>query len=65
VLGADNLDLAHAEEFPIYFAVTPLDWLTGYCRSCVLLDLCWDHWRAEDEADAAAATTAWWGGDAA
>ena len=27
VLGADNLDLAHAEGLPISFVLTPLDWL--------------------------------------
>jgi hypothetical protein len=64
VLGADNLELAHCEHLPISFATTPLDWLRGDCRGAVLLDLCWSHWRAEDEADAAAATTAWWGGEA-
>ncbi len=65
VLGADNLDLVHAEGLPISFALTPLDWLRGDCRGAVLLDLCWSHWQSEDEADAAAATTEWWGGTAA
>ncbi len=65
VLGADNLELAHAEELPISFATTPLDWLRGDCRGAVLLDFCEAHGRAEDEADAAAATTEWWGGEAA
>ena len=37
----------------------------GDCRGAVLLDLCWSHWRAEDEAEAAAATSEWWGGEAA
>ncbi len=65
VLGAFHLELAHTEELPISFATTPLAWLTGDCRGAVLLDVCWEHWRAEDEADAAAATTEWWGGEAA
>jgi hypothetical protein len=65
VLGADNLDLAHAEELPIAFAVTPLDWLTGDCRGCVLLDICWEHWRTVREAERDAATAEWWGGEAA
>ncbi len=65
VLGGDNLEFAHVEELPISFAMTPLDWLCGNCRGAVLLDLCWSHWQSEDEADAAAATTEWWGGTAA
>ncbi len=65
VLGADNLELAHAEGLPISFAMTPLDWLCGDCRGAVLLEICESHWRAEDDADAAAATAAWWGGTAA
>ncbi len=65
VLGGENLDLAHAEELPISFATTPLDWLRGDCRGAVLLDICEAHWRALDEAEAAAATTQWWGGEAA
>ena len=65
VLGADNLELAHVAELPISFAMTPLDWLRGDCRGAVLLEICESHWRAEDDADAAAATAAWWGGTAA
>ena len=65
VLGADNLDLAHAEELPISFATTPLDWLRGDCRGAVLLDLCSEHWRAAHDAERDAATAAWWGGEAA
>ena len=65
VLGGDNLELAHVEELPISFAMTPLDWLRGDCRGAVLLELCEARWRAEDEADAAAATAVWWGGEAA
>lgn len=64
-LGADNLDLAHVEGLPITFEMTPLDWLRGDCRSAVLLDLCWAHWRAEDGAEKADATAKWWGGEAA
>ncbi len=55
VLGADLLDLAHAEDLPISFATTPLDWLRGDCRGAVLLDVCEAHWRGlrGDERDAA------------
>ena len=65
VLGADNLELAHAEDLPISFATTPLDWLRGDCRGAVLLEICESHWRAEDETEKADATAAWWGGEAA
>lgn len=65
VLGADNLELAHAEELPISFATTPLDWLRGDCRGAVLLELCEDHWCAVHEAEKDAATITWWGGEAA
>jgi hypothetical protein len=61
-LGADNLDLAHSEGWPVCFATTPLDWLRGDCRGAVLLELCEAHWRAEDEAEEGARTGAWWGG---
>ena len=44
VLGADLLDLAHAEDLPISFATTPLIWLQGNCRGAVLLDVCEAHW---------------------
>ena len=64
-LAQRNLDLAHAEELPVSFAITPLDWLRGDCRGAVLLDLCWSHWRAEDEAEKANATARCWGGEAA
>ena len=43
VLGAENLDLAHAEDLPISFATTPLSWLLGDCRGAVLLDVCEAH----------------------
>ena len=65
VLGIDNLQLAHAEELPISFATTPLDWLRGDCRGAVLLDFCWEHWHAEAEAEKDAATAEWWEGEAA
>ena len=65
VLGADNLDLAHSEGWPITFELTPLAWLRADCRGAVLLDLCWAHWRAVDEAEKAKATAGWWGGEAA
>ncbi len=65
VLGVDHLEMAHAEGLPICFATTPLDWLRGDCRGAMLLEVCEAHWRAVHEADAAAATTQWWGGEAA
>ena len=65
VLGAYHLDLAHAEDLPISFAITPLIWLQGNCRGAVLLDICEAHWRALREAEQDEATAAWWGGEAA
>ncbi len=65
VLGADNLDLAHSEGWPITFELTPLAWLLAGCRGAVLLDICEAHWRAEDEAEEGARAAAWWGGEAA
>ncbi len=65
VLGVDNLELAHGEGWPITFELSPLAWLLGDCRGAVLLEVCEAHWRAEDEAEAAAATGQWWGGEAA
>ena len=55
VLGGYHLDLAHAEDLPISFATTPLDWLRGDCRGAVLLDVCEAHWSGlrEDERYAA------------
>ena len=64
-LGADNLDIAHAESWPICFALTPLGWLLGGCRGAVLLEICEGHWRAVDEAEEAKAASGWWGGAAA
>ncbi len=64
-LGADNLELAHSEGWPITFELTPLAWLLGNCRGAVLLELCEGHWRAEDEDGAGAHVAAWWGGEAA
>ena len=65
VLGADNLGLAHIEGWPITFELSPLAWLLADCRGAVLLDLCWAHWRADDEAEQDASAAAWWGGRAA
>ena len=45
VLGADNLDLAHTEGWPITFETTPLDWLRADCRGAVLLEECEADWR--------------------
>ena len=38
VLGADHLDLAHTEGWPITLESTPLEWLQADCRGAVLLD---------------------------
>ena len=65
VLGSDNLDLAHSEGWPITFELTPLAWLRGNCRGAVLLEVCESHWRAEDDAEEDAASSTWWGGQAA
>ncbi len=65
MLGADNLDLAHAEGWPVTFELTPLAWLLGNCHGSVLLEVCEAHWRAEDEAEEGARAAAWWGGEAA
>ena len=65
VLGADNLELAHSEAWPITFELTPLAWLLANCHGAVLLELVEAHWRAEDEAEKGVHTAAWWGGEAA
>ena len=65
ILGADNLEIAHTEGWPITFELTPLDWLRANCHGAVLLEICESRWRDEDEADAADATAKWWGGEAA
>ena len=65
VLGADNLELAHAEGWPITFELSPLAWLLGDCRGGVLLEICEAHWHAEDEAEQDAHSASWWGGEAA
>ena len=64
-LGADHLDLAHAEGWPICFALMPLAWLQGNCCGAMLLEVCEAHWRAADEAEEGARAAAWWGGKAA
>ncbi len=65
VLGADNLELAHSEGWPLTFELSPLAWLLANCRGAVLLEVCEAHWRAEDEAEEGARAAAWWGGEAA
>ena len=65
ILGGDNLALAHTEGWAVTFELTPLAWLRADCRGAVLLEICEAHWRAEDEADTAAAASKWWGGEAA
>ena len=65
VLGGENLDLAHVENWPICLALTPLGWLLGNCCGAVLLEVCEEHWRDLDEAEEGAASIAWWGGEAA
>ena len=44
VLGADHLDLAHVEGWPITFEQTPLDWLRANCRGACLLGYCEVAW---------------------
>ena len=65
MLGADNLELAHSEGWPITFELTPLAWLLADCRGAVLLEVCEAHWRNLDEAEEDAGAAAWWGGEAA
>ena len=65
VLGADNLELAHSEGWPITFELTPLAWLLANCRGAVLLEVCEAHWRAENEVVAGDHVVSWWGGEAA
>ena len=44
VLGADHLDLAHSERWPITFELTPLDWLRANCCGACLLGYCEAAW---------------------
>jgi hypothetical protein len=64
VLGAENLDLAHAEGWPITLETTPLGWLQAGCRGAVLLNYCERVWCAEREAEDAESTAIWWRGAA-
>ncbi|MCZ6588390.1 MAG: hypothetical protein O7B24_10660 [Alphaproteobacteria bacterium] len=65
VLGANNLELAHSEGWPITFELSPLAWLLADCRGAVLLEVCEAHWGGDDEAERGVLTAAWWGGEAA
>ena len=65
VLGLENLELAHAQDLPISFAMTPLVWLQGDCRGAVLLDVCEAHFRGLHEAENDAQVVVDWGGPAA
>lgn len=38
-LGDDYIEAAHTEGWPLICDLTPLDWLRGGCRGCVLLDI--------------------------
>ena len=61
VLGADNLDLAHVEGWPISLHRTPLDWLRAGCCGAVLLDHCEACWAGTRLHEADAELRAWWG----
>lgn len=43
-LGAEHLDLAHTEGWPINLACSPLEWLQGNCRGACLLGHCEAGW---------------------
>ena len=60
-LGAENLDLAHTEGWPISLHLTPLDWLRADCRGTVLLDHCEARWAGSRLREAEAELRAWWG----
>ncbi|MEE9250364.1 MAG: hypothetical protein V3U93_04480 [Alphaproteobacteria bacterium] len=59
-LGADHLDLAHVEGWPISLHRTPLDWLRADCRGAVLLDHCEARWTGNRLREADAESRAWW-----
>ncbi len=61
VLGTDNLDLAHAEGWPICLARSPLEWLQADCRGAVLLDHCEARWAGAGLHETDAESRAWWG----
>ena len=61
VLGAENLENAHLEDWPISLATTPLAWLQGDCRGAVLLEHCEACWTNGRLAENEAALRAWWG----
>ncbi len=59
-LGADHLDLAHVEGWPISLHRTPLDWLRAGCRGAVLLDHCEARWAGSQLRKADAELRTWW-----
>ncbi len=61
VLGAEHLEVAHTEGWPISFATTPLEWLRGNCHGAVLLDHCEARWTGDQLHEDEAALRAWWG----
>ena len=63
-LGAEHLDLAHVEHWPITLARSPLDWLQGNCRGACLLGYCEAAWTAEQFAEDQASLGVWWKGAA-
>ena len=60
VLGADHLDLAHSEAWPITLHRTALDWLRAGCRGACLLGYCEIRWTTERFAEDEAALQQWW-----
>ncbi len=61
VLGAEHLDLAHVEGWPITFEPTPLDWLRADCRGAVLLGYCEARWTGSRLRESDTELRAWWG----
>ncbi len=61
VLGAEHLDLAHTEGWPISFTTTPPEWLRGNCRGAVLLGYCEAQWAGARHQEDEAALRVWWG----
>ncbi len=61
VLGAEHLNLAHIEGWPISFATTPLEWLRGNCHGACLLGYCEARWTSSRHHEDEAALRAWWG----
>ncbi len=45
-LGDHHLEAAHTETGPLFCHLTPLDWVRGGCRGCVLLEIA-EHYAPE------------------